>query len=124
MRPVSRRNSCESIWSRHCAGANFAFGRTCSAKLRRIQQSRSASTPTRAAPLPPSSEAVWFVSRAVGPGHLRGHLRSAVENLGNWKCKDVTEEIRKLGVPIIRYPGGNFVSGYNWLDGIGLKSNR
>lgn len=38
--------------------------------------------------------------------------------------KDVLEEIRKLGVPIIRYPGGNFVSGYNWLDGIGPKANR
>src|SRR5882672_9914581 len=33
--------------------------------------------------------------------------------------KDVLEEIRKLAVPIIRYPGGNFVSGYNWLDGVG-----
>ena len=38
--------------------------------------------------------------------------------------KDVMDEIRKLGVPIIRYPGGNFVSGYNWLDGIGPKANR
>ena len=27
--------------------------------------------------------------------------------------RDVMDEIRKLGVPIIRYPGGNFVSGYN-----------
>ena len=38
--------------------------------------------------------------------------------------KDVLEEIRHLGVPIIRYPGGNFVSGYNWLDGVGPKQNR
>ncbi len=38
--------------------------------------------------------------------------------------KDVLEEIRTLGVPIIRYPGGNFVSGYNWLDGVGPKKNR
>ena len=38
--------------------------------------------------------------------------------------KDVLNEIRKLGVPIIRYPGGNFVSGYNWLDGVGPKQNR
>ncbi len=38
--------------------------------------------------------------------------------------KDVLEEIRKLSVPIIRYPGGNFVSGYNWLDGIGPKEKR
>ncbi len=33
-------------------------------------------------------------------------------------------EVRTLGVPIIRYPGGNFVSGYNWLDGVGPKRNR
>src|SRR5947199_5432709 len=38
--------------------------------------------------------------------------------------KDVMEEIRRMGVPIIRYPGGNFVSGYNWLDGVGPKENR
>ena len=38
--------------------------------------------------------------------------------------RDVMEEIRKLGVPIIRYPGGNFVSGYNWLDGVGPKQDR
>src|SRR5690606_25393 len=38
--------------------------------------------------------------------------------------KDVVAEVRELGVPIIRYPGGNFVSGYNWLDGVGPKSAR
>jgi len=38
--------------------------------------------------------------------------------------KDVVDEIRKLGVPIVRYPGGNFVSGYNWLDGVGPKEKR
>jgi alpha-L-arabinofuranosidase len=38
--------------------------------------------------------------------------------------KDVIEEIRTLGVPIIRYPGGNFVSGYHWLDGVGPKLER
>lgn len=38
--------------------------------------------------------------------------------------KDVLNEIRTLGVPIVRYPGGNFVSGYNWLDGVGPKKSR
>jgi alpha-N-arabinofuranosidase len=37
--------------------------------------------------------------------------------------KDVIDEVRQLGVPIIRYPGGNFVSGYNWLDGVGPKKD-
>jgi alpha-N-arabinofuranosidase len=38
--------------------------------------------------------------------------------------KDVLAEVRELGVPIIRYPGGNFVSGYNWLDGVGPRKDR
>jgi alpha-L-arabinofuranosidase len=37
---------------------------------------------------------------------------------------DVIAEIKGLGVPIMRYPGGNFVSGYNWLDGVGPKKDR
>ena len=38
--------------------------------------------------------------------------------------KDVAAEIKGLAVPIMRYPGGNFVSGYNWLDGVGPKDKR
>jgi alpha-N-arabinofuranosidase len=37
---------------------------------------------------------------------------------------DVAELVRELGVPIIRYPGGNFVSGYNWEDGVGPQESR
>ncbi|MBO7318685.1 MAG: alpha-N-arabinofuranosidase, partial [Clostridia bacterium] len=32
---------------------------------------------------------------------------------------DVIKMINELGVPVVRYPGGNFVSGYNWEDGVG-----
>jgi alpha-N-arabinofuranosidase len=37
---------------------------------------------------------------------------------------DVAREVKELGVPVVRYPGGNFVSGYNWLDGVGPKAQR
>lgn len=37
---------------------------------------------------------------------------------------DVIEAVKKLNIPLIRYPGGNFVSGYNWEDGIGPKKDR
>ena len=37
---------------------------------------------------------------------------------------DVKELIKELGVTAIRYPGGNFVSGYDWKDGIGPRENR
>ena len=38
--------------------------------------------------------------------------------------KDVMETVRNLGVSILRWPGGNFSSGYNWIDGIGPKDQR
>jgi alpha-N-arabinofuranosidase len=38
--------------------------------------------------------------------------------------KDVLAEVKGMTVPIMRYPGGNFVSGYNWLHGVGPKSKR
>ncbi len=38
--------------------------------------------------------------------------------------QDVLELVRELGVTIIRYPGGNFVSGYNWEDGVGPLDKR
>ena len=38
--------------------------------------------------------------------------------------RDVIDIVKKIDVPIVRYPGGNFVSGYNWMDGTGDKSKR
>ncbi|MDX6229150.1 MAG: alpha-L-arabinofuranosidase, partial [Frankiales bacterium] len=37
---------------------------------------------------------------------------------------DVLKLTRELGVSLVRYPGGNFVSGYDWLDGVGPKKHR
>jgi len=38
--------------------------------------------------------------------------------------KDVLEAAKGLNVSIVRYPGGNFVSNYHWLDGVGAKEER
>jgi len=38
--------------------------------------------------------------------------------------KDVLEAVKPLGVSILRWPGGNFASGYNWTDGIGPRDQR
>lgn len=38
--------------------------------------------------------------------------------------KDVIDLVKQLNVPIVRYPGGNFVSGYNWEDGVGPLDKR
>ncbi|MGR6917838.1 alpha-N-arabinofuranosidase [[Actinomadura] parvosata] len=37
---------------------------------------------------------------------------------------DVAYLIRELGVTLVRYPGGNFVSGYRWEDGVGPRESR
>ncbi len=38
--------------------------------------------------------------------------------------KDTMKAVQDLGVSLLRWPGGNFVSGYNWKDGIGPKDQR
>jgi alpha-L-arabinofuranosidase len=37
---------------------------------------------------------------------------------------DVAELVRDLNIPFVRYPGGNFVSAYNWEDGVGPRDQR
>src|SRR4051812_47630722 len=37
---------------------------------------------------------------------------------------DVLDLVRELGVTTVRYPGGNFVSGYRWEDGVGPRGDR
>ncbi|EJT74074.1 alpha-N-arabinofuranosidase C [Gaeumannomyces tritici R3-111a-1] len=37
---------------------------------------------------------------------------------------DVIEALREIDVPVIRYPGGNFVATYHWQDGVGPRDKR
>ncbi|MGM1061336.1 arabinosylfuranosidase ArfA [Saccharothrix sp. Mg75] len=85
-------------------------------------------------------------SLALSPDHVVAPVRrrlfgSFVEHLG--RCvrtgihepdhptadedgfrRDVLELTRELGVTVVRYPGGNFVSGYRWEDGVGPVASR
>lgn len=38
--------------------------------------------------------------------------------------RDVLALVRELGPTVVRYPGGNFVSGYRWEDGVGPVADR
>ena len=38
--------------------------------------------------------------------------------------QDVLQLVRELNVPIVRYPGGNFVSGFRWEDSVGPRDQR
>lgn len=59
--------------------------------------------------------------RAVYGGiYQPGHPSSDKEGFR----QDVLSLVKKLQIPIVRYPGGNFVSGFNWEDSIGPKHMR
>src|SRR3984893_3187440 len=107
--------------------ANLAFGRF----LRSQTRSLNATEPSR----------IFIDSRRTIAPLDRNLFGSFLEHLGraihegiydpasklsdsNGIRKDVMDEVKNLGVPIIRYPGGNFVSGYNWLDGVGPRQDR
>ena len=38
--------------------------------------------------------------------------------------RDTLAALREINYRIMRYPGGNFLSGYNWLDGVGQRDKR
>lgn len=38
--------------------------------------------------------------------------------------RDVIDLVKKLDMPVVRYPGGNFVSGFNWEDSVGPREKR
>ena len=64
---------------------------------------------------------IEHLGRAVYGGiYEPGHPQADAEGFR----KDVLELVQALQVPIVRYPGGNFVSGYNWEDGVGPKEER
>ncbi|MFY9125904.1 MAG: alpha-N-arabinofuranosidase [Defluviitoga tunisiensis] len=64
---------------------------------------------------------IEHLGRAVYTGiYEPGHPKSDEKGFR----KDVIDLVKELNVSIVRYPGGNFVSGYNWEDGVGPKDKR
>ena len=64
---------------------------------------------------------IEHLGRAVYTGIYEPDHDTADEN---GMRKDVIDLVKELKVPVVRYPGGNFVSAYNWEDGIGPKEDR
>src|SRR2546425_256095 len=119
---------------RYNVGTKFALGP--------IRRSESPKPTNQGAPMPSNADA----SVLIDPDHHRGEVDerlfgSFVEHMG--RCvytgiyepehhsadehgfrTDVANLVRELGVSLVRYPGGNFVSGYDWTDGIGPRAQR
>ena len=64
---------------------------------------------------------IEHLGRAVYGGiYYKDHPLS--DNMGF--RKDVIEMVKELNIPIVRYPGGNFVSNFFWEDGVGPIEKR
>jgi hypothetical protein len=74
---------------------------------------------------PESSDNVRIEIVGKGKGTFRIGTLSLMpaDNIKGWRS-DVVALLKELDSPIYRWPGGNFVSGYNWRDGIGERDKR
>jgi len=74
---------------------------------------------------PSSSDKVRIEIISKGKGKFKIGTLSLMpaDNIKDWR-KDVVALLRELDSPVYRWPGGNFVSGYNWRDGIGERDKR
>lgn len=64
---------------------------------------------------------IEHLGRAVYGGiYQPGHSTADEEGFR----RDVLDLVREMGVPIVRYPGGNFVSNFYWEDSVGPVEER
>jgi alpha-N-arabinofuranosidase len=82
--------------------------------------------------LDPAAE-VGAIDRRLFGGfveHLGRHIYGGIYEPGHPSAdaegfrRDVIDLVRELGVSTIRYPGGNFVSGFRWEDSVGPREQR
>ncbi len=73
---------------------------------------------------------IGVISPLIFGGFLEHMGRSIYEGVydpasahadGDGMRKDVLAALANLGLTIVRYPGGNFASGYHWQDGVGPR---
>lgn len=76
---------------------------------------------------------VGQVDRRIFGGFLEHLGRAVYEGIYEPDCAhadedgfrtDVLEALRRLDMTVMRYPGGNFASGYHWMDGVGPREKR
>jgi alpha-L-arabinofuranosidase len=66
---------------------------------------------------------IEIVSRGKGRFHIGTVSLMPADNILGWRA-DTVALLKQLNSPVYRWPGGNFVSGYDWKDGIGDSDRR
>jgi alpha-N-arabinofuranosidase len=64
-----------------------------------------------------------IVARGKGAVRVGAVSLMPADNVEGWR-PDTLALLRELGAPVYRWPGGNFVSGYDWRDGVGDRDRR
>lgn len=75
------------------------------------------------APAASDNARIEIVSQGKGTFRIGTLSLMPADNINGWR-KDVLALLKQLDSPVYRWPGGNFVSGYNWRDGIGDRDKR
>ncbi len=75
------------------------------------------------APATSDDARIEIVSAGSGDFRIGTLSLMPADNIDGWR-RDVLALLKQLDAPIYRWPGGNFVSGYNWRDGIGSRDKR
>ncbi len=66
---------------------------------------------------------IEILSRGKGSFRIGTVSLMPADNVHGWRA-DTVALVKELDSPVYRWPGGNFVSGYNWRDGIGDRDRR
>ena len=66
---------------------------------------------------------IEIISKGKGTFKIGTLSLMPADNIKGWR-KDIVKLLKELDSPVYRWPGGNFVSGYNWKDGIGERDKR
>jgi alpha-L-arabinofuranosidase len=75
------------------------------------------------APVSTENLRIEITSKGSGDFAIGAVSVMPADNINGWR-RDVVDLLKELNSPVYRWPGGNFVSGYNWRDGIGERDKR
>ncbi len=92
-------------------------------EIRQLDSEYQRSDFTFEAPSSSKNVRVEIVSSGKGQVKIGTISLMPADNIKGWR-PEVIDLLKELASPIYRWPGGNFVSGYNWRDGIGERDKR
>jgi alpha-L-arabinofuranosidase len=98
-------------------------GRALEQKVSRLSSDFQKTKVHFSAPSSSQNARLEIVSQGTGLFRVGTVSLMPADNIKGWR-RDTVSLLKELNSPVYRWPGGNFVSGYNWRDGIGERDKR